>query len=165
MKAELTRAARAENEKMVEESRMSAKGDTDNDKEADDSDEEWTTKTRSRKKPRLDIMGQISLVCDARNTSTRNQVVLAAATVKACGINIMDTNISKSVAWVKGRKVRLVKAKEVKLPSKDHFVCPEKMVVHWDGTTLMLRLSPRESVSTCLVSLLPGPRSCLGSRR
>lgn len=135
LKAELTRAARAEKEKVVEGERMSDEGDTDDDKKGDNSDEEWTTKTSSRKKPKLDIMGQISLACDARNISTRDRTVLAAATVKACGIDIMDTNISKTVAWDKGRKVRLVKAKEV----KDQFVCPEKVVVHWDGKTLMLR--------------------------
>ena len=46
-----------------------------------------------------------------------------------------QTNINKSSAWKKGQQTRLKKATEI----KNSFVCPDKVVVHWDGKMLKLR--------------------------
>ena len=134
-KAELTRAARAEKEKVVEGEIMLEEEHKDDDHKSDDDDEEWTTRASNSKKPKLDIMGHIAPACDDRNTYTRDETVLATAVVKACGTDSMNTNINKSTACVQRRKMRLANAKMV----KDKFVYTEKVVVHWDGKTLTLR--------------------------
>ena len=106
----------------------------------------WTRKTRdenyeskeSRRqggKRKIDVMGPISLTADARNLSLRDQVVMAASVANAIGVNIDDTNISKSTAWYQRSKQRVKRAKEV----MDEFVCSDKVVVHWDGKTLTLK--------------------------
>ena len=72
---------------------------------------------------------------DGRNISVRDRTVMAASVVNALGMNINDTNINKTSAWRKGQKFRKEKAESIKAS----FVCPEKVVVHWDGKTLKLR--------------------------
>ena len=83
-------------------------------------------------KRKINVMGPISLTADARNLSLRDSVVMAASVSKAMGVNIDDTNISKSTAWYQRSKERVKRAEKV----MDEFVCPDKVVVHWDGKTL-----------------------------
>ena len=87
------------------------------------------------KKKKIDIMGKISVTCDARNISLRDRIMVASSVCNAVGIPIEDTNISLGTSWYQGSKVRLDKADEI----KEKFVCPDKVVAHWDGKTLALR--------------------------
>ena len=87
------------------------------------------------KKKKIDIMGKISVTCDARNISLRDRIFVASSVCNAVGIPIKDTNISLGTSWYQGSKVRLDKADEI----KNKFVCPDKVVAHWDGKTLTLR--------------------------
>ena len=105
--------------------------------EEDEKDENYESKESRRQggKRKIDVMGPISLTADARNLSLRDQVVMAASVANAIGVNIDDTNISKSTAWYQRSKQRVKRAKEV----MDEFVCSDKVVVHWDGKTLTLK--------------------------
>ena len=83
---------------------------------------------QGRKK--IDVMGEISLTCDARNISKINRTIVAASVLNALGMTIEDTNINTTSAWRKGQQVRVAKAKEI----CDRFQCPAKRVIH--GNTL-----------------------------
>ena len=75
------------------------------------------------------------MTADARNISVRNKIFLSASVSNTLGVNLVQTNISKTTAWRKGRNERLRKSDNI---LKD-FKCPDKVVVHWDGKTLSLR--------------------------
>ena len=98
-------------------------------------DPTFKVKERQMKKNKIDVMGKISLTCDARNISKNDRTVVAASVANALGVNINQTNISSTTAWRKGQEVRSKKAREVKVG----FRCPDKAVVHWDGKTLAVR--------------------------
>ena len=86
-------------------------------------------------KHRIEFMGKISLTCDGRNVSSRSRTVMAASVANALDVDINLTNISKTTAWRKGQEARHKQSKEI----KDNSMCPDKVVVHWDGKTLTLR--------------------------
>ena len=100
-----------------------------------DNDKDFVVKEVKKGKKKIDVMGKISLTCDARNISKINRTIVAASVVNALGLNIEDTNINTTSAWRKGQQVRVAKAKEI----CDSFQCPAKGVIHWDGKTLFLR--------------------------
>ena len=47
-----------------------------------------------RRKSKLNVMGPIALCSMARGVSERDTAIIAAAAVKACNINVEETNIS-----------------------------------------------------------------------
>ena len=111
-------------------------------------DPTFQVKERQMKKDKIDVMGKISLTCDARNISKNDHTVVAASVANALGVNINQTNISSTTVWRKGQEVRSKKAREV----KKGFRCPDKAVVHWDGKTLAVRgrlASWRPSLCAC----------------
>ena len=79
---------------------------------------------------KIDVIGAISETCDARNISTRDRVFVASSVANALGVDI-----NKTTAWRKGQETRIQRSKEI----NNKFICPERVVVHWDGKTLMLR--------------------------
>ena len=107
------------------------------DSEADDlnnnNDDEYVVK--SKKKKKIDIMGKISITSDRANVSYTGRAMIAASTANALGVDIADTNISKTTAWRKAKEVRTDTAALI----KEAFKCPGKVTVHWDGKTLTLK--------------------------
>ena len=51
-------------------------------------------------------MGMISLTADRVNVSYQGRVMIAAAAMNAVGVDIDETNISKTTAWRKANQVR-----------------------------------------------------------
>ena len=92
----------------------------------------FQVKEMKMKKDKIDVMGKISLTCDARNMSKNYRTVVAASVANALGVDINQTNISSTTAWRKGQEARTKKSREI----KEGFRCPDKVVVHWDGKTL-----------------------------
>ena len=139
LKEKLTRDAKLAKEK-AEQDRdqridIAEKENIDEEKENIDENDNDTEYVVGEKKKLIDVMGKISLTCDAKNISVRDRIVIAGSVAKAVGVDINETNINRSTAWRKGQRVRLEKAKEI----KEDFIIPEKVVVHWDGKTLTLR--------------------------
>ena len=92
-------------------------------------------KKRGDDREKIDVMGKISLTCDAMNISVRDRTVISATVANALGVDLDKTNINQTTAWRKGKEVRLEKAKDI-IAS---YTCPDKVVVHWDGKTFKLR--------------------------
>ena len=90
---------------------------------------------KTRKRTKIDVMGKISLTCDAKNISVRDRAVISASVVNALGIDIDETNVSKTTAWRIGGEARVKKSKDI----KEVYVIPDKLIVHWDGKTFKLR--------------------------
>ena len=61
--------------------------------------------------------------------------MIAASAANALGVDVADTNISKTTAWRKAKEARTVTAATI----KEAFKCPDKVTVHWDGKALTLR--------------------------
>ena len=87
------------------------------------------------RKKTIDVMGKISLTADSLNISVRDRTVMADSVVNALGLDENNTNVSKTSSWRKGQTARIEKADQI----KDNFVCPDMVVLHWDGKTLKLR--------------------------
>ena len=96
-------------------------------------DEDFNVKTKKRKK--IDIMGKISITADRANVSYAARSMIAASTANALGIDLADTNISKTSGWRKAKEVRT----ETSAKIKEAFKCPEKVSVHWDGKGMILK--------------------------
>ena len=142
LKEELSTSTAMAKEKRIREEQLKSSAceeqeqeEQDEENDTEDDEDYCDSVVGSTRRKKIDIMGKISQTCDARNISLRDRTMVAASVINALGIDIEDTNISKSTAWKQGRKVRLAKAEEI----KDKFVCPEKVVSHWDGKTLTLR--------------------------
>ena len=90
---------------------------------------------RKKKIKKFDVMGRISLTADGLNLSVRNKTFLTASVSNALGVDLDQTNISKSTAWRQEQKIRLKKAEEI----LQDFKCPDKVVIHWDRKTLSLK--------------------------
>ena len=136
------------NEKEKEEIEKRKLEAEEEDSEMDDNgnDPDYQSKEKKIKQSKIDVMGKISVTCDAKNVPIRVRTVVAASVANALGIDIDKTNISKTTAWRKGRETRLKKSKEI----KDNFKCPDKVVVHWDGKTLKVR-GGLESKRVCVL--------------
>ena len=100
-----------------------------------ENDKDFVVKEVKKKMQKIDVMGKISNTCDARNISLTDRTMVAASVANALGVDIRDTNINRGSAWRKGQKARVGKSNEI----KESFKCPEKVVIHWDGKTLILR--------------------------
>ena len=113
------------------------KGDSTHD-EGDlenNNDENYTMIEKRIKTKKIDVMGPISNTGDRLGLSSRSKAMIAAAVVKAVGINVEETNINRGSALLKAKQTRLKTAKAI----KDNFICPEHVVVHWDGKLLKLK--------------------------
>ena len=55
--------------------------------------------------------------------SSRSKAMIAAAVVKAVGINVEETNINRGSALLKAKQTRLKTAKAI----KDRFICPDSL--------------------------------------
>ena len=95
--------------------------------------EDFTVKVKKRKK--MDIMGEISITADRAKVSYAARSMVAASTANALGIDLADTNISKTSAWRKAKEVRTETAEKI----KEVFKCPVKVSVHWDGKGMILK--------------------------
>ena len=140
LKVAESKEATAEKEKAVTNTLRKRKRDYENENKSEEVDENSNDKDFVSKETRtgiskIAVMTKISLTCDARNISIRDRTVVAASVANALGVDIDQTDISKSTAWRNGQKIRLEKAKEI----MDTYVCPDRVVVHWDGKTLTLR--------------------------
>ena len=100
-----------------------------------DNDIDFEMKKAKKVKKKIDVMGKISLTCDALNVSIRDRTVMAASVANALGVDIDTTNINKTTAGKEGLKLRLEKSADILA----NFDCPDKVVLHWDGKTLKLK--------------------------
>ena len=104
--------------------------------EKDDEDSEYIEADKKiKRRKKVDIMSSISLTSDRVNVSVRGRTMIAASTANALGVDLADTNISKSTAWRKAQEVRSKTSAKI----KEDFKCPEYCTVHWDGKTLTLK--------------------------
>ena len=92
-------------------------------------------------------MKATSLASDGRNISVRDQMVLAASTCKALGVDVRDTNINKTSAHRWRKRARQEKAKEM----RDNFSAPEHCSLHWDGKILPMKGTSQKSGRVAVV--------------
>ena len=130
-------SAEKEEEKKAELKKRKEAYDRENNNTHEDRDieDDGDFVTKKMRKKTIDVMGKISLTADSLNISVRDRTVMAASVVNALGLDINNTNVSKTSAWRKGQTARIEKADQI----KDNFVCPDMVVLHWDGKTLKLR--------------------------
>ena len=82
---------------------------------------------------RLEINMEATM--DKLGLSVRKKTMFAASLCHAVGVNVRDTNISKTTAWRRTKQERIATSKAV----KDSFVKPKHVTVHWDGKILKLQ--------------------------
>ena len=82
-----------------------------------------------RRNSKLNVMGPISLSSMARGISERDCAIIAANVVKACNINVEDTNISVGSSHYHRQKTRVLVAKDV----RENLKIPEHCSLHVDG--------------------------------
>ena len=103
-------------------------------------------------------MGPVSATADRLNLSCRQIAMSSAATAKALGVSVADTNISVTTAWRKRTENRQVLAATI----KETFVCPKLSCLHWDGKTLkMAREIKGNFVAIYVTGVEEGQRSQL----
>ena len=75
-------------------------GEEESDIENDEheNDPNFEVKEPGKKKGNTDVMGKVSLTCDAMDLSVRKHIVVASSLANSFGIKINETNISKSNA-------------------------------------------------------------------
>ena len=117
----------------------------DNYEEGDNEDNSPAKKRRRGRK--FNIMKATSLASDGRNISVRDQMVLAASTCKALGVDVRDTNINKTSAHRWRKRARQEKAKEM----RDNFSAPEHCSLHWDGKILPMKGTSQKSGRVAVV--------------
>ena len=90
--------------------------DSENNKTHEDRDieDDGDFVTKKMRKKTIDVMGKISLTADSLNISVRDRTVMAASVVNALGLDINNTNVSKTSAWRKGQTARIEKADQIK---------------------------------------------------
>ena len=128
-------AAKEKSDKMVE----AMKGvSNDNDEEEDvmdtsevnSNDPLFVDPTSSkRRRSKLNVMGPIALCSMARGVSERDTAIIAAAAVKACNINVEQTNISVGSSHYQRQKTRASVASNV----RENFKIPQHCSLHVDG--------------------------------
>ena len=104
------------------------------------SNDKYFNAPRSKKKRKLDIAGAIPSTGDRLNISCRQRTMIASSVVKAVGVSVHDTNISRTSVWRKSRENRITSTDKIKQDS----VKPEQLTVHWDGKIM----KEREGVSS-----------------
>ena len=97
-------------------------------------DPEYTVKQPKGKK-KIDVMSKISITSDRANVSYQARTMIVASTANALGIDINDTNISKTTAWRKAQEVRIKTSDGI----KEKFECPDHCIGHFDGKTLTIK--------------------------
>ena len=101
--------------------------------EEEENDEEFKVRESSRQQ-KVDVMGPVSVTADRLNLSCRQMAMSSAATARALGLSVEDTNILVTTAWRKRTESGNVLAVKI----KESFVCPELSCLHWDGKTLKM---------------------------
>ena len=137
-------------------------GEYDSDEEACD-DGDFKVNKQERKIKKIDVMGPVAATADRLNLSCRAMAMSSAATAKALGVKVSDTNISRSTAWRK----RTMKRKETVDTIKESFVPYSLSGLHWDGKSLwMARKEKGTFVAVYLTGVEEGhPRQLLGIPR
>ena len=96
---------------------------------------------KRKQNKKIDIMGKITLTSDRVNVSYQGRAMIAASTANALGVDINDTNISKTTAWRKAHEVRTKTSAFI----KEGFQCPDKVTAHWDEKTVTLKGNEKSS--------------------
>ena len=122
-------------EELLERKKAAKTNDTDPEVTTYNSDDTDYIAKPPRKKKKIDIMSKISITSDRANVSYQARTMIAASTANALGIDIGDTNISKTSGWRKAQEVRTKTSATI----KETFKCPDKCTVHWDGKGLTLK--------------------------
>ena len=140
LKEEISKEAKAAETESLKRKLMKNKADYDKENKEEtldenDNDNNFEIKTAKKGKKKIDVMGKISLTCDALNISIRDRTVISASVANALGVDLDKTNINKTTAGKVGKKLRLEKSADI----LTNFDCPDKVVVHWDGKTLKLK--------------------------
>ena len=124
--------AKEKSDKMVE--AMKGVTNVDDEDEMDTSDVNsndplFVDPTSSRRRSKLNVMGPIALCSMARGVSERDTAIIAAAAVKACNINVEQTNISVGSSHYQRQKTRASVASNV----RENFKIPQHCSLHVDG--------------------------------
>ena len=145
-------AARLEKEEQRrrEEEEALYEGEEDDEDMLDVNDNDATYEDdRMRKRPKkIDVMGPIGQASDAKNLSVTQALTIAAATCNTLGVDLDETNISRTSAWRRRAQERVKKANAI----KDDFVCPDKVICHWDGKTLRTRGRVKRNMVSVYIS-------------
>ena len=132
-------------EELLERKKAAKTNDTDPEVTTNNIDDTDYIVKPPRKKKKIDIMSKISITSDRANVSYQARTMIAASTANALGIDIGDTNISKTSGWRKAQEVRTKTSATI----KEKFKCPDKCTVHWDGKGLTLK-GNRKSNRVCV---------------
>ena len=112
----------------------------------------------TKRKKKVNVRGPVSITADRRNLSCHQITMSSAATAKALGVSVADTNILVTTAWRKRTENRQVLAATI----KETFVCPKLSCLHWDGKTLkMAREIKGNFVAIYVTGVEEGQRSQL----
>ena len=106
----------------------------DHDEEADLNDrmdKDFVFRGKKKINKKVDIMGPITPTADRLGLSVRQRCVIAASVANTLGVDINNTNISKSSAHERTKQERLKIASSVK--EEYQLQKPKIMVGHWDG--------------------------------
>ena len=107
--------------------------EVDDDEESeveDEGDQDFNVKGKRMTAPKkMDVMGPITVTADRLGLSIRARTMIAASVANALGVDIDQTNISRSSALEISQKKRLTVVETI----KDMFQCPVRVFLHWDG--------------------------------
>ena len=104
----------------------------------------------SEKKRKVDVMGPSATCGMGRGISVRDRTAYAAEVAKALGVDVNDTNISRSSCHYQDKKVRKSKAAEVRQEFKENK--SQHLSLHVDGKMLS-ELGSRKSCNRIAVVL------------
>ena len=129
-------------EKKCEDAKKIAEGvstqDRDEDDEVIDGDREggdYSVKKSRKTAKKLDVMGPVTATADRLGLSVRQRCVMAASVVNSLGVDIDQTNISRTSAARRSQEERLKIAKTV----KENFPKPQRGICQFDGKILKVK--------------------------
>ena len=108
--------------------------DDDSDKDDCNNDRSYTSNIREPTKKKIDVMGPVAATADRLNLSCAAMAMQSAATARALGVNVADTNISVTKAWRKRTEGRKKLASTIKKTFSPFTLSG----LHWDRKSLKL---------------------------
>ena len=108
--------------------------DDDSDKDDCNNDRSYTSNIREPTKKKIDVMGPVAATADRLNLSCAAMAMQSAATARALGVNVADTNISVTTAWRKRTEGRKKLASTIKKTFSPFTLSG----LPWDGKSLKL---------------------------
>ena len=108
--------------------------DNESDVDDDSRDRSYISEMKEQTKKKIDVMGPVAATADRLNLSSAAMAMHSAATARALGVKVGDTNISVTTAWRKRTEGR----KKLACNIKKSFSPFNLSGLHWDGKSLKL---------------------------